>query len=155
MKVFIIFFAILILNISLLCYNSDMNRYMKVQAHLKACAEECAAGAALFLDAEAYSRGILVVDETSAHAYIDFMIKKSMENSAAYKGGAISASMVLMDDARGYEEANYYKINRRCPAVVVSLRYEGPDIFRLPFLCVESLERTATYQWEDGLTSSF
>ena len=155
MKILIVFFAIVILNVTFLCYNTDMDRYVKLQAHLKALAEESAAGAALFVDEKLYSQGILAVDKAAADAYIDFMVKKAEEDAVVYRGGSITASTILMDDIRGYEQAEYYKIYRRCPAVIVTLLYLGQDLFRLPFACVERVERTATYQWEDGLTSRF
>jgi len=50
MKVFIVFLGIFLINISFLSYQGDMGRYVRCQAFLKAVAEECAAGSALYYD---------------------------------------------------------------------------------------------------------
>jgi len=155
MKIFIVFFAILVLNISFLCFNNDMDRYVKLQSHLKSLAEESAAGASLFKDEEKYSQGILVINDSAAIAYIDFIIKKAMENSQNYRDGIITKSIFFFDDLRGYDQASDLRIDHQRPCVVVSLTFTGKDMFRLPFICVKSISRTASYQWDDVLTSSF
>ena len=44
MKTFLTFLGLLVVCLSLLCFTSDMDRYAKLQLHMKALAEECAAG---------------------------------------------------------------------------------------------------------------
>lgn len=155
MKVFIVFFAMLIINISFLSFNSDMDRYVKLQTHLKAIAEECASGASLFHDQEAYSKGFLSIAEAEANAYIDFVVNKALEIDPAFLRGNVNVEALYFDDSNGYAYCNEYRINKENPAVVVTLTYFGEDMFRLPFLAVNTASRTATYQWDDGLTSAF
>lgn len=155
MKVFIVFFAMLIINISFLSFNGDMDRYVKLQTHLKALAEESAAGAALFYDREAYSQGILCINQESARAYIEFLLEKAKIHYPIFLEGNIMVEEVYFDDASGYSTSRMYHIRKENPAIVVSLTYCGKDLFRLPFFCVSTISRTATYQWDDGLTSQF
>ncbi|NCB41081.1 MAG: hypothetical protein EOM59_00420 [Clostridia bacterium] len=155
MKVLIVFFAMLIINVSFLSFNSDLNRYVKLQIHLKALAEESASGASLFNDIEAYSNGVLSIDEEAASDYTNFLIETALERDAIFRRGNISANIVYFDSIKGYEGLQSYKIQNENPAVVVTLTYFGDDLFRLPFVCVDTVSRTATYQWEDGLTSLF
>lgn len=155
MKVFIVFFAMLIINISFLSFSSDMDRYVMLQSHLKALAEESAAGASLFYDREAYSRGILCIDQENAGAYIEFLLEKAKSHYAIFSGGSIESKELFFDDIIGYENAFAYHIHKENPAIVVTLTYCGEDLFRLPFFNVSVVSRTATYQWDDGLTSLF
>ena len=155
MKVFIVFFAMLILNISFLSFNGDMDAYVKLQIHLKALAEESAAGASLFHDKERYGEGLLSIDETAANAYIQFLVQKREENDSLFSKGDISIDTFYFDDVKGYACCSEYRVCKEKPAVVVTLTYCGDDMFRLPFLFVDTASRTATYQWDDGLTSSF
>ena len=155
MKVFIVFFAMLIINISFLSFNSDMDRYVKLQTHLKAIAEECASGASLFHDQEAYSEGFFSISKTEADAYIHFVVDKVSKIDPVFSRGNINIETIYFDDVKGYACCKDYKINKENPAVVVTLTYCGKDMFRLPFLFVNTASRTATYQWDDGLTSAF
>jgi hypothetical protein len=154
LKVFIIFLALLVLNISFLCYWSDMDRYARMQNELKKLAEECASGAALFRDEEAYSCGSLSIDATAAEAYLTFVLEKMQARQPFSRSGAIAARMEIFDDVKGYAGAEACGIFGGGPAVMVELTWEGCDLFRLPLVCVETLKRSATYQWEGGLTSS-
>ena len=155
MKVFIVFFAMLIINISFLSYNSDMDRYVKLQAHLKALAEESAAGASLFYDREAYSEGSIYFDTESASEYVEFIVENADAHYAIFSEGNITSEEVYFDDMSGYGSLQDYNVQKENPAVVVRLTYFGRDLFRLPFICVQTVSRTATYQWDDGLTSNF
>lgn len=154
MKVFVVFLAILVLNVSFLCYWSDMDQYALMQKELKELAEECASGAALFRDKEAYSCGNLSIDEVAAEAYLTFLLEKAQTRGSFARAGTIVAHMEIFDDIKGYEGSEACGISGNSPAVMVELTFEGQDLFRLPFARVTTLQRTATYQWEGGLTSS-
>jgi hypothetical protein len=155
MKVFIVFFAMLIINISFLSYNSDMDRYVKLQTHLKALAEESAAGASLFYDQEAYSKGSLYFDRESATEYVNFLVENAECHYPIFSEGYITSEEIFFDDMNGYAASQGYNVQKESPAVVVTLTYCGQDVFRLPFICVQNVSRTATYQWDEGLTSLF
>lgn len=152
MKVFIVFLAMLILSMGFITYASDMGRYVRLQAALKALAEECAAGGALFVDEERYSEGLIVIDNADAEAYVDFLIGRAAPETPPFGNGSISASVVIFDDEKGYEGMESYGLERRRPSVVARLTYASEDdIFRLPFLEAYFVSRTAVYQWEDGM----
>ena len=101
MKVFIIFFAMLMINVSFLSFNSDMDRYVKLQTHLKALAEESAAGASLFYDREAYSQGVIRINQNSANAYIEFLLGKAKEHYSVFMEGNITIKTIYFDDLNG------------------------------------------------------
>ncbi len=46
-----------------------MWRLERLQAYLKALAEDCASGAALYFDESGYGRGVLAIDEREGHKY--------------------------------------------------------------------------------------
>ena len=152
MKVFIVFMAMMLVLTSFLAFSADMDRYVKLQGHLKALAEECAAGAALFTDEDRYSAGEMVIDYDDAAAYVGFMSDMSVRGGPPFWGGEISSSIRIFDDEKGYSGLETFGIKKHKPTVVVTLEYTAEkDIFRLPFLSEHSLTRTATYQWEDGM----
>ena len=122
MKVFVFFFAMLLLLSSFMCFSADMGRYVRLQSELKNLAEDCAAGLALLTDAEEYSKGNLVIDRSAAESFVSFMLKAHPKLSASFESDGRSSLVVIS--------------------------YSGPDIFRLPFLKVESFSRSAVYRWE-------
>ena len=141
MKIFIVFLAMMLVLTSFIAFSADMDRYVKLQGHLKALAEECAAGAALFTDESRYAAGDMVIDQDSAEAYVDFLC-----------GDDIRPEMTIFDDEKGYSGLESYGLRKHKPTVAVTLVYTSSrDLFRLPFLEAHTVSRTATYQWEDGL----
>lgn len=154
MKVFIVFMAMMLVLTGFLIFSADMGRYVRLQGHLKALAEECAAGASLFTDAERYSAGETVIDYDDAAAYVGFMTAASVRGDPMFIGADITSTVRIFDDEKGYEGSEIFGIKKEKPAVVVTLAYTASgDIFRLPFLSEYNLTRTAAYQWEDGLES--
>jgi len=155
MKVFIVFLAMMLVLTSFIAFSADMDRYVRLQAHLKALAEECAAGAALFTDESRYAEGDMVIDYDYAYAYTGFMADMSIAGDPPFRGGEIRPEIIIFDDEKGYSGIEAYGLRKRKPTVVVTLEYVSPrDIFRLPFLTEYTVTRTATYQWEDGLEGS-
>ena len=137
---------------SFLAFSSDMDRFVKLQGHLKALAEDCAAGAALFTDEERYAAGEMVIDPADAEALVVFLTEQGAQGDPPLRGGEISYSMQIFDDEKGYVGLENYGLRKRKPTVVVTLTYSSPrDLFRLPFLSAYTATRTATYQWEDGM----
>lgn len=148
MKTFLTFLGLLVVCLSLLCFTSDMDRYAKLQTHMKALAEECAAGSVLFTDDEAYSQGSVVFREADAGKYVAFMLQEA-QGDALYLKGHLTAELRLFDDEKGYDGLVAYHVYRMRPCSVVSLFWEGPDLFRLPFFSLTSAKRTAVYEWVD------
>ena len=131
MKTFIVFLALLLVLVSFLIWSSDLDRYMELQNCLKALAEECACGASLFTDRAAYAAGELKIDEKAARDYVSFIIENA-ESKAPLTGMDISASLSFTGDGT--------EVTLRC----VSLS----DLFRLPFLSLYEIERSAGYAWQ-------
>lgn len=149
MKTFLTFLGLLIVCLSLLCFTSDMDRYVKLQTHMKALAEDCAAGCVLFTDDESYAQGLVVFREGDAAEYVDFLLRKSESESPLFLNGALSAEIRLFDDEKGYEGLTAYHVRQIRPCSVVSLSWSGPDLFRLPFLSLTGAKRVAVYEWVD------
>ena len=149
MKTYLTFLGLLVVCLSLLCFTSDMDRYAKLQLHMKALAEECAAGSVLFTDDENYSRGLVVFREQDAGEYVDFIIRKAQTDSPLFLKGSLTAELKLFDDEKGYAGLTAYHIRQIRPCSVVTLYWDGPDVFRLPFFSLKSAKRTAVYEWVD------
>jgi len=146
-----VFLAMLIVCLSFACYSSDMDAYVRLQDRLKLLAEDCAAGAALAVDAEAYSRGLLVIDETGARRVCELLLEKA-SGVPMFSGGSLSYELRVFDDDKGYSGCAGYGFAPGLPAAVVTLRFDCGDLFRLQFLELRSAVRTASYQWDDSLT---
>ncbi len=137
MKVFLVFLGLLIINTGFLAYQGDLGRYVRCQIFMKALAEECAAGAALYYDEEAYSDGELRFYYDESREYIEFLLEESRDRMPLPKGSALYYEAVFEDDLLGYEEN---------PSVTVSLTAQTEDLFRLPFLEVTEIKRAAKYE---------
>lgn len=132
MKVFLVFMGILLINLSFLVYNGDMAQYEKMQVFLKATAEDCAAGAALYYDEEKYSKGEWCIREAEAEQFILKKVKFAEEMLGRAYGGVIEYH-VLYSEKEIEVELCYY-LNK--------------DLFRLPFLSMDNVSRTAKYEWK-------
>jgi len=133
MKVFLVFMGILFINLSFLAYNGDMAQFEKMQLFLKATAEDCAAGASLYYDEEKYSKGEWCIREDEAGKYIVTQVKYAEEKLNKAYSGRIE-----------------YQVSYDEKEVQVKLCYRSEkDLFRLPFLSVSEVSRTAKYEWKD------
>ena len=155
MKVFIVFFALLIINVSFLTYQGDMGRYVRCQAFLKAVAEECAAGAALYYDEEAYSDGRFCFRQEEGLRYIEFILQESDKQMLLPHGSTIAYEVLFQDDVEGYEDDSGSgpagvgpdgESDSPNPSVTVELKAATGDLFRLPFLTVTEIKRKAKYE---------
>ena len=149
MKTFIVFLALVLVFVSFLAFTSDMDRYVKLQDHLKILAEDCACGSSLFSDEREFAAGRLVIDQSDAEGYVAFLIRKAQECMPPLAEGRISAKLTIYDDEKGYDGAAAYGFSPGRPGAVVTLTYTGPDMFRLPFFSVTKVTRTAVYRWEE------
>lgn len=139
MKVFIVFIGLFIINVSFLSYQGDLGRYVRCQTFLKAVAEECAAGAALYYDETAYSDGQFRFDYEEGREYITYMMEESKRSMPLPKDSIITYEVVFQDDYLGYEgEEN--------PSVTVDITAVTGDLFHLPFLEVREIIRAAKYE---------
>jgi hypothetical protein len=147
MKTLLVFLGLLLICAAFVFYQNDMGRYMRAQTALKALAEECAAGAALYFDEEAYAEGRMVFNEEEARAYIDYILAASRVPAPDAKAaGPIVPAVSFYDDRGSYGgSAGPHGVISH-PSVVVRLRVATKDVFRLPFLTVTALEREAMYE---------
>ena len=132
MKVLLVFLAVLFLNLNCFVYTNDMSRYEKIQVRLKAAAEDCASGAALYFQEEAYGQGEFQIDEQDGEKYIRVFLEEAEQDMRGYLDGSLSGAM-------DFDEQE----------VRVSVTYTGKDLFRLPFLQKSTVTRTASYRWEE------
>lgn len=140
MKVFIIFIGLLILNVTFITYHGDLNHYIQLQTFLKATAEECAAGASLYYDEDAYSRGMMVINQTEANKYVNDLVERASQILSLEDTEGLSYEMKIADDSSGDLEQGMP------PNVVVTLRLTTADLFRLSFIKIEQVVRSAKYE---------
>ena len=143
MKVFIIFIALLIANITFISYQGDLNRYVRLQTYLKAVAEEAAAGAALYYDEVSYSHGSMIINKEEGEKYIKHLLIRAGQTLDLREGENLTAEMEVLDDSNGAADTG------ASPAVTVTLSLTVTDLFRLPFLTKEQVVRSAKYELAD------
>lgn len=152
MKVLIVFFGLLIINISFLTYQGDMGRYVRCQILLKAVAEECAAGAALYFDEAAFSDGHFRFHYEEGRKYIEYMVEEAKKQMPLPANSIISYEVTFQDDSLGYGSdegeaaGSETEIDKGIPSVTVVLTAATCDLFRLPFLSVTEIKRAAKYE---------
>lgn len=130
------------INVSFLTYQGDMGRYVRCQTFLKAVAEECAAGAALYYDEASYSDGKLQFYYEEGRGYIEYIMEESKNDMPMPKDSVITYDVVFQDDYLGYEETG----EEKNPSVTVEITAATKDLFRLPFLEVTEIKRAAMYE---------
>ena len=143
MKVFIVFIALLIANITFISYQGDLNRYGRLQTYLKDVAEEAAAGASLYYDEVAYSHGSMVINREEGQKYIEHLLIRAGQTLDLKEGESLNAEMEILDDSTGAADPGI------SPAVTVTLHLTVTDLFRLPFLTKEQVVRSAKYELAD------
>lgn len=115
MKVFIVFIALLIVNMTFITYQGDLNRYVRLQTFMKAVAEEAAAGAALYYDEVAYSNGSMVINREEGEKYIEYLLTRAEQTLDLKEGESLTAEMEVMDDGSGATEQYFSSMNSRAP----------------------------------------
>ncbi|MDR1136314.1 MAG: hypothetical protein LBL49_09095 [Clostridiales Family XIII bacterium] len=146
MKVLIVFLGLLTLFSSTVFYQSDMGRYTRGLVFMKTLAEECAAGAALYFDEEAYADGRLVFNKGEGTEYIEYILADTKLPYELKTGEKPSYEVLFYDDDSGYGQMIYGFGAVHSPSVLVKLSVHIDDVFRLPFLSVTSIERQAMYE---------
>ncbi len=143
MKVMIVAFSLLIVGMTFVVYQGDMNRYMQIQAFLKANAEECAAGAALYYDEDAYSRGKMVIFKDEAERYVEHLVENAAARLSRCQDGDLYYELLIAD-----MEGDDLLVGQ-APYTQVVLRFATKDLFRLPFLNVHQVVRSSKYELAD------
>ena len=138
MKVFIVFLAMLFLSVSFLTYQEDMGRYIQTQTDLKALVEECAAGASLYYEEESYSEGKLIFRYDECRKYTEATMERFQETMYFSRESSFQYTIDYEDD--------FYEPCEK-PAVIVEIKVDTSDFFRLPFLTVNQVTRKSRYEW--------
>lgn len=143
MKILIVFFGLLTVHAGFLVYHGDLGRYVRCQAELKALAEECAAGAALYYDQEEYARGKFVFMEKDGQRYASFLLAQAKHKMSLPSGSLLDYEMRFQDDRNGYEPRSDGK---HYPAITVTLTADTGNLFTLPFFEVRQVVRATKYE---------
>jgi|GEM_PF-513611 len=166
MKILIVFLAILILNISFLTYQGDLGRYLRLQNTVKAIAEECGAGAALFFDSSQFAEGYLIARPEEGQKHIAYILAHSQPVAALSEQGSLNCQVIYFDDSlqsRTYLNGLLQRVspftfpfyytdeqNRGIlvaePSVIVTITLVTEDLFRLPYLETTEVTRSAMYE---------
>ena len=135
MKILLVFLGMMVVSVTFIAYEGDMNHYLRLQTNLKAAAEEAAAGASLYYEEEAFASGILTIKEEDARLYVEEIVSKTAETLSLdpEKGESLTYSLEIQD---GIEN----------PYITVSLNLKTQDLFRLSFLDVTEVTRKARYE---------
>lgn len=147
MKVFIVFLGLLLVNISFLTYQSDMERYVQAQIFLKALAEECAAGAALYYDPKEYSEGKFVFNYDEGRKYAEYLTEIAKAQMPLPQKSELTFQLSFQDDGLGYQDKDgSARSDHGIPAVTAEVTVHTQDLFRLPFLEIEQVTRKSKYE---------
>lgn len=142
MKVFIVFLGLLVINVSYLIYQGDMEKFVREQAFLKYAAEECAAGAALMLNEDEYGQGEIVFDYEEARQYAENHLQYVQKKSNIE--GTMVCELSFQDDQTGYGSSN-----DEIPSVTATVTLETEDVFRMPVITVTEIRRSSRYEWKE------
>jgi hypothetical protein len=144
MKPLLVFMGMLLICSAFVFYQSDMGRYIRAQTEMKALAEECAAGAALYYEEAAYAGGEMVFNREEGRRHIEHLLGSAAAGADFEAAGPVSYTVAFYDDHS--DPADRPAGFTAHPSVVVRLSVATKDIFRLPFLSVTRLERAAMYE---------
>ncbi|MFV0516298.1 MAG: hypothetical protein ACK5MV_02770 [Aminipila sp.] len=142
MKVFLTFLSLFVLGIWCIVFQGDLGSYNHDSLLLKEAAQECAAGAATFIDEREFAQGRIVFDYNSGKLYVEDYLAYIIKNSKTLSEGKVTYSISFEDEMQGFHVANEEKI----PAVFVKISVGNYTFFRLPFFKVSNLERSARYE---------
>ncbi len=165
MKVFIVFLALVLLNVNMMVFQDDYLMYENLQKSVKVIADDCAYGSAMLYDEESYGEGFLKYDTEEATKYIQHVIDKynigttdSLMKDLHYKAYffddfgqcqvlddgleketfGVEYPYIFIDD-QGYEE----KVSEPMVKVVISV--ETADVFRFDYLYSPLIIRSSSY----------
>jgi hypothetical protein len=165
MKILIVFIGICIININILIYQSDLNRYNNAQEDIKNLADEAAASAALYYNEVDYSMGYLVSNKEEALKHIEFLINSYLNEKKNIKLLNIDYYIYFFDQSNkifAYKNAELQyvkefegpfnfidekgnKILIEEPSIIINFDAYFDDIFRLPYIAKKSISRSSMY----------
>ncbi len=145
MKIYIAFSGIITICLMAICFQGDMKVYEHEQWLFKEISEEAAAGAALYIDEDAYSEGLLVFEYEKGTKYAEKYLEESKKNSYILKEANAKIELEFEDDKCGYSKENTDKT----PTVIAKISATHKDIFRLPFLTANNTQRESSYELKE------
>lgn len=175
MKIYIIFMALLMTNLSFLVYQSDMTDLLLLENEMKTAAEEAACGAGQYYDEASFSEGYYVFKRAEGLKWTEHFLSRYTGEAAGEAPLRVSVIESLESEVYFFDDSgkcNVYKNGEfhECfefeypyitvddegyefvvtsPSVVVKLNAVFHDIFRLPFLKYDNIVRSAMYEQKD------
>ncbi len=140
MKVFIVFLALLIVNVDLMNFHSGLGRYIELQNIFKMASEECAAQAALLLDEVAYAQGQIVFDYEAGQRDGMNYLSHICKNLGVEKGYELS--LLYEDDLCSYSVGNI----DRLPRVAATISVDVGSLFTGVPLACPVIQRSSCYE---------
>jgi len=165
MKVFLVFMALVIMNVNTMIFHDDLRAYRQICDQVETAAENSASGAAMYFDLEKYADGYLVYDVEEARSLIKSQAERLEE---MYEGLSASVhyravfynedgSGIMIQDGsnaetfdfafpvQGQETAVDGEGLIREPSVSVYFELEIDDVFRQPFLKADKADGGSVY----------
>lgn len=155
MKSFIVSLGLLIIMATTLCYAEDYNKFIHEQMHLKAVAEECAAGGMLEINQYEYSLGRIVVNKDDAVNYAWLHFKNYIDNICSLDVTGVEMNVWIYDHEGIYyrqmvlnkeDEVEILSENSQTPAMKIQLIIYADAIIRGGFINIDSLSRETVYE---------
>ena len=98
MKVFIVFLALMFVNVNMMIFQNDLSVYRAVQNSLKETAEDCAYAASLYTDDVSYADGYLKFDCEAGIQYIEHRINEYRNKAGKIGISNISYNVYFFDE---------------------------------------------------------
>lgn len=165
MKVFMVFIALVIMNVNMLIFHDDLRICRQIDGQVRTAAENAASGAAMYFDPVRYADGYLVYDTGEARKVIMAQTEKLEEKLADRDSGIHWRAVFYNEDGSGmimYDDREVESFSFQFPAdgseaelegielirePTVAVRYEieMEDVFRQPFLRADKAVGTSAY----------
>ena len=138
MKMYMVFLALLIVNVGFMGFNQDMGRYLMLQNIFKDTSEECAAQAALLLNEEDYFQGRIVFLKD------DHDSKKALESVCQKIGIRDGYTLTLNyeDDSTSYAVSN----SENNPRITATVMVNASSLFQTKLFDETIITRTSCYE---------
>ena len=162
MKVFTVFLALVILNTSVMVYHDDLRHYEKLKNDLSTEAENCADGASMYYDYDAYGEGRLEFDAGQIEILSDQVREACMEKDlrhlikdlkiTVYTRSSSGSENVYSDGREDTLKQEYRQVLDDSAdkadgqaEVAVFIHADLNDPFRQPFLRADHLDVFSIY----------
>ena len=98
MKVFIVFLALVFVNVNMMIFQNDLSVYKAARNSLKEAAEDCAYAASLYTDDSSYADGYLKFDCEAGIQYIEHRLDEYRNKAGRLRISDISCNVYFFDE---------------------------------------------------------